>query len=198
MSALSLKGFFLIAVLAGLLFGAVLSSAAVAGLIEPGLAVPLGIAIVPLSLMVAGLCYLVQLVREIRTLHLPAEELLSSEAVVMETPHSIVHFRTGRPSRLWEAVGGKLVLTSHRLVFLAHRWQPWCYRFALALDDVARTEASELLGGIPGGLRIITNSGTQELFTFGAVRELDADFWAAAILRTRYQLNPNCGGRGQA
>ena len=144
-------------------------------------------------IMVAGVCCMVQVAKDIRTLHLPAKELAPSEAVLMETPHCIVHYRTGRPLRFWDAVGGKLVMTSHRLVFIAHHGQPWCYRIVLPLEEIARAEGTDEMRGFPGMLRVITVAGKRELFAFGAIRELDANRWAAAILHARYRLNPEWG-----
>jgi hypothetical protein len=197
MDALSLKGFLLIAgsigVVAGVVIGTCRALLGPVALYEFALISAGGVVI---GLMVAGVCYLVQVIKDIQTLHLPAEELAPSETVLMQTPHSIVHYRTWGSFRFWEAVGGKLVLTSHRLVFIAHRGQPWCYRLALPLEEVARAEGEEA-GDIPGTLRVITLGGKKEVFTFGVVRELDAGRWAAAILRARYRLNPELGAGSQ-
>src|SRR5262245_13630700 len=127
MDALSLRGFLLIAALAGLVSAAAIGACCLAGGLGPGEAAAFAAAGLPVGLMFGGCCYLVQLAREMRALHLRAEDLLPGEVVERETPHSVVHYRTGRPGRFWETVGGKLVLTSRRLVFLAHRGQPWQY-----------------------------------------------------------------------
>lgn len=135
--------------------------------------------------------YLVLLAREIQQLHLPVEKLEEGEEVLLETLHSMVHYRTGRPSRFWEAVGGKLYLTNQRLVFLAHRGQPWHYELSLALDAIVQAETCLILDHIPGGLRVLTAAGEEELFTFGAVHELEADRFAAGILLARYRAYPD-------
>jgi hypothetical protein len=186
--ALSLRGFLTIAALAALPTGVAIGGyCAVTGVLGPGEAALVVLGSVVGGFLVAGVVYLVQLARELRTLHLPPEELLDSEAVVMQTPGSIVHYRTGRMSRVWDAVGGKLVLTNRRLFFLAHRGQPWRYRVVVPLGEVAAVASSLEAGTFPGLLQVTTTQGKEETFTFGAVRELEADRWAAAILQARYR-----------
>ncbi len=144
-----------------------------------------------LSFIVALSCHGLQLVLHFRRLHLTAEHLLPSESVLLETSYAVIHYRTGRLWSVWGHVGGKLVLTSHRLVFLAHRGQPWWYRLALPLEEIERAESSESFSALPGYLRVTTMAGKQELFAFGPIREIETDRWAAAILQARYRLNPD-------
>ena len=114
-----------------------------------------------------------------------------------QTPGAIVHYRTGQPRRALDAVGGKLFLTSHRLVFLAHRGQPFHYRLDLPLQEVADVAACETVLGLRGGLRVSTAGGKEELFTFGAAREAEAHRWREAILRARDEADATLGTEGQ-
>src|SRR5205809_2385828 len=103
MSPLSLKGFLSLAVIAGLgsyagiRFGARPEP-------FPGDDALFGVVSMCIGFMVACLCYWVAFIREMRSVCLPAEELLPLEAVLLETPGSIVHFRRGRLLRLWHGI----------------------------------------------------------------------------------------------
>jgi hypothetical protein len=109
------------------------------------------------------------------------------------SPGTLVHYRTGQPARFWDGVGGKLFLTTQRLIFVTHRGQPWCYTLSLSLAEIANADTYQLFNSIPGGMRVTTSEGRKELFTFGAIRELEADRWAAAILLARYRAYPQWG-----
>jgi hypothetical protein len=193
MNALSLKGFLTIASVVGLFSGVgIIYCAQVSdvGLLE---VVFISFGSVVIGLVAASHFYLVQLWLEIRNMRLSEEDLLPSESVVMESPGTLVHCRTGRPARFWNAVGGKLFLTTHRLIFVTHRCQPWCYTLSLSLGKIAGADTCQLFETIRGGMRVTMTGGKKELFTFGAVRELEADRWAAAILLARYRGYPKWG-----
>src|SRR5262249_28360136 len=113
-----------------------------------------------LGFIVAACINLVQLSGEVRSLTLPAAIALPSEAVVMEVMG--VHYRTGRPWRFWEAVGGKIIVTNLRLVFIAHRGQPWRYTLLIPLEEVATAEPCRILRAFTGGLRVVTVGGKTE------------------------------------
>jgi hypothetical protein len=193
MSPLTLKGFLTIAALAALLaFAGIVIAFASQGWLLAG--VVLGaVAGHVIGLLVAGVFYLVAVTRNIARLRVPPKELGPGEVVVLEMAGTLVHFRSGRPVRSWEGVGGKVVLTSRRLVFLAHRGQPWHYRVELPLGEIAAAEAVPVLNGLPGGLRVVTTAGKRERFMFGVHRDLDAEQWAAAILLARYRAYPEWG-----
>ncbi len=85
--------------------------------------------------------------KSLRTLQLANDDLLlPTEVVKKQTQLNVVYYRTGRPLRFWEAAGGKLFLTTSRLIFKAHPDQPWafwaCDR-ALPLDEIV------LVGQLP-------------------------------------------------
>ena len=124
MDALSLQGFLKIGT-AGTLVAAIIGicCCGLGGELSAEDLPIVGLLSVFAGFVVAGVCYLVQLIRDLDALHLAPEELLDGEIVFMETPGSIVHFRSGRASRLWDGVGGRLILTSsQRLVFLGASW----------------------------------------------------------------------------
>jgi hypothetical protein len=190
MNALSLRGFAVIATVAATISGTcILSYHGLDG--PPFDFVLIGIGSVLIGFFIGVGCYLVQLAKDIRSLSLRTEDLLPTEAILLKTPGSAVHFKTGRPSRFWEAVGGKLFLTTHRVVFLAHRGQPWHYRLSIPLEEIASAETCKVARAFTGGLKVQTTAGNAEIFTFGAVRDLDADLWVDSIYQARYRANPD-------
>jgi hypothetical protein len=186
MDALTLRGFLLIAAAVTLVFETALGVYVLVDELEPLQILVFSLGGVTLGLVVAGCCYLVQVTKDIRNLHLPPCEVLPSEAVVKES-RPLVHYRTGRPHRFWEAVGGKFVLTTRRLVFITHRGQPWCYKLSIPLDEITYVDDDTILGVAPGALRVNRADGKKELFTFGAVRKPEADEWVVAIRMTQSQ-----------
>ena len=132
MNALTIKGFVRIAAVASLVSAFGLSWCSVLELKrDPWWGAPICFTSIVIGLLVAGCFYLAQVAKEMRSLHLDSEDMLPEEEVSMEC--FCCHFRTGRAPKFWEAVGGKLLLTSHRLAFPAHRGQPWHYRLFLPL-----------------------------------------------------------------
>jgi hypothetical protein len=192
-NALTIKGFVRIAIVASLVSGAGITWCSVTELKrDPWWAAPICFGSIEIGLLVAACFYLVQLAKHMRRLHLDSQGMLPEEVVRMEC--FCCHFRTGRAPKFWEAVGGKLLLTSHRLAFLAHRGQPWHYRLFLPLEQIAKADSCPLIWGIQGCMRVTTLAGKQELFNFGAIHEeLEAERWAAAILQARYRANPDWG-----
>jgi hypothetical protein len=200
MNALTLRGFLTITGLAALLLGL----GFFIGLhcwtdldLEESLLAAVALGVLG-AFLVAGTCYVLQLTLELHRMRLPADELEPFEALTLDMKGTLVHFRTGRSWRFWDAVGGKLFLTDRRLLFLAHRGQYWHYRLSIPLGQIANAEPAAVFGGIPGALRITLVDSKQELFTFGAVRGLEADRWAAAILLARYRAHPDWGAEYSA
>jgi hypothetical protein len=195
MNALSLRGFLIMATVVALASGAAIGVYASRGRPLESLDIALiGIGSVLIGLFVGACIYMFQLTKDIRTLRRRAEEqLLPSERILLETPGTIVHYKRGQPSKAWRTVGGKLFLTTQRLVFLAHRGQPWHYQMSFPLEEIATVEPCLILGTFTGGLKLVTIAGSKELFTFGAIRDLESDRWAAAILRARYHAKPEWG-----
>jgi hypothetical protein len=181
-NALSLKGFLAIAAVAAVVCAA---AAGVACALADRLDVEAGAAIlaggVALGLMTAGVVYLVQLTAEVRRLDLDPDELLPGESLLMQTAGPMVHYRTGRPRRPLDGVGGKLFLTTHRVIFLAHRGQPWHYRLDIPLEEIEEAAPCKVWPGVRGGLQVSVAGGRREVFTFGAVRAAEADEWGEAI-----------------
>lgn len=141
--------------------------------------------------MVAGFCYLFQVTNDIRALRLANEDMLPSEEIIMEC--HCCHYRTGRPFKSWESVGGVLVLSSHRLAFLAHRGQLWHYQLFLPVEQISKAETCPLFGSIPGCMRVTSVGGKHELFNFGMTHEVEAERCAAVILPAHYRANPDWG-----
>jgi hypothetical protein len=192
MNPLSLKGFLGIAAAGALLFGCGigyiclltkgLGPDEIAGTCIGGLLLGFG---------VAGCSYLVHLVIAMRSLGLAPSGLLPSERVILQA--NGVHYKGGRAGLFANVVGGKVILTTLWFVFLSHPGQPWRYTLFVPLEEVATAESCKIAGTFAGGLRVVTAGGAQELFTFGAVRKLEADGWAAAILLARYRAFPEWG-----
>lgn len=132
---------------------------------------------------VSSCVYLFDLRKEFGRLDIPAEELNQSEIILLKSVRGMVHFRSGRPLRFWEGVGGKLFLTNQVLEFRAHRGQPWVYRVTISLSDIAGVRPCKILGCFPGGLRVDLVDGRFELFTFGIYGTSPA--WAATIRAVR-------------
>jgi hypothetical protein len=185
MDALTKKGFLTIALLAALLAGLAIGGfcSATRGLGLPELAATLTGAVF-LGFTVAGVWYLVQLSQELKSLHLPAGELAPGEEVLRETPGSITHRPSGQPRSWTGPIGGRLVLTSRRLVFLAHRGQPQHYRLDLPLQAITEARPAEVLPSLPGGLQVVRQDGRQELFLFGIARVPEVEQWVKAIRQT--------------
>jgi hypothetical protein len=77
-----------------------------------------------LGFMLSGGFYLFLITKDLQKLEIPDEELNESEFALVKNAGSMVHYKSGRPLRFWEAVGGKLFLTNQVLEFRAHRGQP--------------------------------------------------------------------------
>jgi hypothetical protein len=189
MDALTLKGFLSIAGLAGLISGLGISDfLSFYGNLEFGEVLFIILGSLVIGLIVAGVCYLLQFAGEARTKHLTHEEMLPFERVILE--NNGCHFKTGRPFKFWEAVQGRLVLTTHRFVFLTYRGQPWNYKLSLPIGQIARIDSCKLYGLIVGGLSVITALGKEELFTFGTIHEdLEGERWAAGFQQACYRMN---------
>ena len=149
----------------------------------------LGIGGLEVGFVVAGLYYLVVVVPAVIRLRFPVEEFREGEEILLPAV-AVVHFKTGRPHRFWEGVGGKLFLTNQRVVFLAHPGNIWHYRLFIELEQIARAEDFLLFGGLRGAVRLVLTDGKEELFNFGPVRDLTAERWAAAVLLVRYGAHP--------
>ncbi len=145
--------------------------------------------------MVAGMRYLFFLGKNMHRLHMTENDLLLGEIVLQETRGSMVHYRTGRSWRFWEADGGRLFLTNGYLIFKTHGGQPTQYTLAIPLTEVAAVHPCNILSIFPGGLRVETTDGQSELFTFGAVGSNNATRWASDLLAVRDQLSGYEGDR---
>jgi hypothetical protein len=143
------------------------------------------------GLLAAAALYLGHVVKSQRSLKVAEEELGATEQVLKQTLMSIVHYRTGRAWRFWEAAGGKLFLTSSRLIFRAHAGQPWRYELVIPLAELAGAAPCRIVG-LPNGLTVERIDGTKELFGCGME---SVEEWVSAItvLRT---MGPMVEGRG--
>ena len=107
----SLKRFLRIAQVASTLVGAIIGLLVEApGNVEAMIlrAVGGGLA----GLMISSCFYLFLVKKEVALAEIPKAELNDSEAVLLKNAGSMVHYKTGRPLRFWEAVGGTLQVTS--------------------------------------------------------------------------------------
>jgi hypothetical protein len=102
------------------------------------------------GLLISGCLYLVLVSKDLASLHIPFEELNESEIVLLKSAGSMVHYRTGRPLRFWEGIGGRLFLTNQTIEFRAHRGQPWVYRLTIPLADVAQASTYKGSGVVSG------------------------------------------------
>ncbi|HTU16779.1 MAG TPA: hypothetical protein VMG10_01850 [Gemmataceae bacterium] len=135
------------------------------------------------GLMASGCLYLLLVLKDLAALQIPTSELNEHELVLLKSAGSMIHYKSGRPLRFWEGVGGRLFLTNEVLEFRAHRGQAWVYRLTIPLGEIAAAAPTKILGILPGGLRVERKDGSFELFTFGALRkDNDSESWATAIL----------------
>jgi hypothetical protein len=144
------------------------------------------------GLLSAGILYLDYVVRSLRSLRVAQEELGVTEKVLKQTQGSTVHYRNGNPLRFWEAAGGKLFLTSSRLIFRAHAGQPWRYEVIIPLAEVTGVSQCRI-AGVPTGLVIQCAGVADEVFGVGVLEGLDE--WLSAISVVR-GIGPMVEGRG--
>lgn len=141
-----------------------------------------------LTLLVSGGgTYLYLYARQQRELDLPSGELGDDEVVWAKSTGSVVHFRSGKPWKFWETVGGRLFLTNEVLEFRANPLEVRPYRILIALREVRWAKPVALFGIVKGALRIERMDGTHELFTFGAAFDVSRE-WASAIENFRDDL----------
>jgi hypothetical protein len=182
-SPLTLRGFLTITALAAVVCAIAISSyLALTGALTGESAAFTAIGSLFLGFMLAGCCYMVRLKRELQLLDLPRNRLQPNERMIRKSVGCMVHYKGGNPSRTWEGVGGKLFLTSQRLVFLAHRGQPWHYQLYLPLADILTVEPCDAGPGVPGGLAVLLAGGRREVFSWGALRFEDADEWTDDVM----------------
>jgi hypothetical protein len=144
------------------------------------------------GLVSAAILYARHMMLSMRSLR-PTEGYLGrTELILKETPWGFVHHRTGRPWRFWEAVGGKLFLTSSRLIFRAHAGQFWRYELAIPLSEVADVKPC-YTAHVPKGLTVVRTDGTKELFACDPWENVDEWVSALTVLRT---MGPMVEGRG--
>lgn len=63
-----------------------------------------------------------------------------------------------------EAVGGRLQITSRRIIFRAHRFNLQIMPSEIPLDNIADVSPSNTMGFVPNGLRIVLKSGIEYKF----------------------------------
>ena len=134
--------------------------------------------------LAAAAFYMCLWVKDLAGLRIPEDELAEGEVVLMASPGSMVHYKSGNAFHFWNATGGRLFLTNEVLEFRAHRGQHHVYRITIPLDEIARAKACRILGIFQGGLRIERADGAFELFTFG-VRG-NSSYWAEAIMYVKH------------
>jgi hypothetical protein len=184
MDPLTLRGFALIAALAAPFGAAAWFTVGSEGNTTAGeLAVISCCGGLAVGFLAAGTCYLVAHARQARSVRLSEAELRLGEVVLLESGGSMVHYRTGRPHLPWEAVGGRLVLTNQRLVFLCFRGQPTRSALSIPLGEIQAVRPCPVqtaIGPVPGGLRVAA-AGGEQLFGFGAVFAGEAARWSDVI-----------------
>jgi hypothetical protein len=116
--------------------------------------------------------------KSMRALHLPGSQMRPTEVVMKET-HA-THYRTFWPLPVRLTVGGKLYLTTSKLVFKSHALQPGPREMVMLLTEIvgARPCRHSLLQ-LPNGLLIERADGKQDLFTCGM--DCPIDEWVSAI-----------------
>ncbi|MDB4958932.1 MAG: hypothetical protein JWO36_6501 [Myxococcales bacterium] len=74
------------------------------------------------------------------------------------------------PANHWkgiEAVGGRLVLTNHKLRFSSHKMNVANHEQAVALDQIASIEPGRTMGVIPNAIVVHLRDGNTERFVVG-------------------------------
>jgi hypothetical protein len=95
----------------------------------------------------------------------------------------MVHHKSGKPSRFWERVGGKLFLTSEALEFRTHPMDWYAYRIRIPVREIECATPCKI-GSLSRGLRVERKDGSFELFAFGAIFDRSSE-WVDAIIRVR-------------
>jgi hypothetical protein len=138
----------------------------------------------------AGLVYLAHAAKSMRALHLAQSQMRLTEAVMKETHAN--HCQTVSPLRLRIAIGGKLYLTTSKLVFKAHAGQPGTKEIVVPLMEIVEARGTRNILGLANRLVIKKADGSQEMFGF-AVGSPMAE-WASAIMVLR-GMGPAIEGR---
>lgn len=98
------------------------------------------------------------------------------EAILFQTPAN--HFRG------IEGVGGKLYLTTERLIFKSHKFNIQNHQLSINLTDINHVNRFKTLGVVNNGLSIITNQKTKEKFVVEQVNE-----WVNRLTNREHLVN---------
>lgn len=98
------------------------------------------------------------------------------EAILFQTPAN--HFRG------IEGVGGKLHLTTKRLIFKSHKFNIQNHELSINLTDINNVSKFKTLGVVNNGLSIITNQKTKEKFVVEQVNE-----WVKRLINREQLVN---------
>jgi hypothetical protein len=79
-----------------------------------------------------------------------------------------------------EAVGGKLFLTDHRLVFKSHRFNIQVHQESYPLADITAVEPRRGISIVGDGLAVVLSGGREERFVVFGRRD-----WITQILMAR-------------
>ena len=106
----------------------------------------------------------------LRSLQVAPEELGATEKVLKQTRGSIVHYRNGSPWRFWDAIGGKLFLTSSRQSISSERTLQVSQRYeceVIPLAEVIASVGAVARSGLPTGLARRVTSEAPQTNSFG-------------------------------
>jgi hypothetical protein len=84
-----------------------------------------------------------------------------------------------------EAVGGKLFLTDHRLVFKSHRFNIQVHEESYALGDIVAVEPRRGISIVGDGMAVVMHDGREERFVVFGRRD-----WITRILSARDLVSP--------
>ena len=147
------------AVLGGVIFGAIFGLATAAALATSGLAFAPSAGIAGLTALLAGGLFALLIGMFMRSrLSTAGTEL------ALEPGERLVHEGAANHFLGAEGRGGRLYLTSNRLVFNPHRFNIRSAGVTIPRADIVRAELTKTLGLVPNGLLVHLKDGRSERF----------------------------------
>ena len=116
-------------------------------------------------------------------------ELLGGQDAKVASTEQVLHAGPANHWRGIEAVGGKLWLTTHRLVFQSHKVNLRAGQRQWPLASIVNVVQRNTLWVVPNGIAVELADGAMEKFVVA-----DRAHWVAAILEARHGQGPGQAG----
>lgn len=105
--------------------------------------------------------------------------------VTLKSGETILHSTGGNHVKGIEAVGGKLYLTSQRLIFKSHRLNIQRHELSIDLNAIAYVQRYKVLGVVNNGLAVVTRQNKKEKFV---VELQEVDGWLSCFETSQIAL----------